>query len=68
MAPYVFGDIDNDNDNDNGTWIKEEVVVDSGAVGCVASGKRMPHLKSGRDTRVKTWRDADVWRRERCQC
>ena len=32
----------------------EEAVVDSGAVECVTSRNRVPHLKSGGDTRVKT--------------
>ena len=31
-------------DNENGRWIKEEAVVDSGAVECVTSRKRVPHL------------------------
>ena len=32
-------------DNENGRWIKEEAVVDSGAVECFTSRKRVPHLK-----------------------
>ena len=57
---YVF------DDNENGTWIKEEAVVDSGAVECVTSRKRVPHLKVEiTPDRVKTWRDVDVRRRRR---
>ena len=36
---YVF------DDNENGRWVKEEAVVDSGAVECVTSRKRVPHSK-----------------------
>ena len=36
---YVF------DKSDNGKWITEEAVVDSGAVECVVSKKRMPHLR-----------------------
>ena len=36
---YVF------DDDENGRWIKEEAVVDSGAVECVTSRNRVPHLK-----------------------
>ena len=32
-------------DNENGRGIKEEAVVDSGAVECVTSRMRVPHLK-----------------------
>ena len=53
---YVF------DDNENGRWIKEEAVVDSGAVECVTSRNRVPHLKV-----EETWRDVDVRRRERNQ-
>ena len=31
--------------SDTGEWIREEAVVDSGAVECVTSKKRMPHLR-----------------------
>ena len=31
--------------SDTGKWIREEAVVDSGAVECVTSKKRMPHLR-----------------------
>ena len=30
---------------DDGKWVREEAVVDSGAVECVTSKKRMPRLK-----------------------
>ena len=45
---YVF------DDNENGRWIREEAVVDSGAIECVTSRKRMyvPSERGG-DTRVK---------------
>ena len=33
--------------SDNGRWIREEAVVDSGAVGCVTSKKSMSHLWTG---------------------
>ena len=36
---YVF------DDKENGRWIKEEAVVDSGAVECVTNRNRVPHLK-----------------------
>ena len=32
--------------SDNGKWLREEAVVDSGAVECVTSKKRMPHLRA----------------------
>ena len=32
-------------DTNRGRWIKEEAVVDSGAVECVASRERVPHLR-----------------------
>ena len=51
---YVF------DDSENGRWIKEEAVLDSGAVECAT-------FESGGDTRVKKWRDVDVCRRERNQ-
>ena len=31
--------------SDNGKWIREKAVVDSSAVECVTSKKRMPHLR-----------------------
>ena len=44
--------------SDNGKWIREEAVVDSGAVECVASKKRMPHLRleeTPESRRAETW-------------
>ena len=49
---YVF------DDTENGRWIKEVAVVDSGAVECVTSKKRVPHLKVGEtpeSKRGETW-------------
>ena len=49
---YVF------DDNENGRWIKEEAVVDSGAVECVTSRNRVPHLKveeTPESRRGETW-------------
>ena len=49
---YVF------DKSDNGTWIKEEVVVDSGAVECATSKKRMLHLRveeTPESRRGETW-------------
>ena len=46
-------------DNENGRWIKEEAVVDSGAVECVTSRrKRVPHFKveeTPESRRGETW-------------
>ena len=45
-------------DNENGRWIKEEAVVDSGAVECVARRMRVPHLKveeTPQSRRGETW-------------
>ena len=49
---YVF------DDDENGRWIKEEAVVDSGAVGCVTSRNRVPHLQveeTPESRRGETW-------------
>ena len=49
---YVF------DDNENGRWIKEEAVVDSGAVECVKSRNRVPHFKveeTPESRRGETW-------------
>ena len=45
-------------DTNTGTWTKEEAVVDKGAVECVTSGKRVPHLKveeTPESRRGETW-------------
>ena len=31
--------------SENGKWVRQDPVVDSGAVECVSSRKRMPHLR-----------------------
>ena len=44
--------------SDNGKWIREEAVVDSGAVECVTSKKRIPHLRveeAPESRRGETW-------------
>ena len=46
-----------------GNGVREEAVVDSGAVECVTSKKRMPHL-SGRDARITTRRNVNMRRRK----
>ena len=49
---YVF------DKSDNGKWVRKEAVVDSGAVECVTSRQRMPHLrkeKTSESTRRETW-------------
>ena len=46
------------NKSDNGKWVRDEVVVDSGAVECVTSKKRMPHMrveKTPEPRRGETW-------------
>ena len=52
---YVF------DKSDHGKWIREEAVVDSGAVECVTSKRRRPHL-SRRDARITTRRNVDMLR------
>ena len=49
---YVF------DKSDNGKWIREETVVDRGAVECVTSRKRMPHVRleeTPESRRGETW-------------
>ena len=49
---YVF------DKTDNGNWVREEAVVDSGAVECVTSQKRIPHLRveeTPESRRRETW-------------
>ena len=49
---YVF------DKSDNGKWIREEAVVDSCAVECVTSKKRMPHVRvqeTPESRRGETW-------------
>ena len=44
--------------SDNGKWLREEAVVDTGAVECVSSKKRLPHLRveeTPEFRRGKTW-------------
>ena len=47
--------------SDTGKWVREEAVVDSGAVECVTSKKTMPHLRvegTPESRRGETWRCA----------
>ena len=51
-ATYVF------DKSGKGKWIREQAVVDSGAVECVTSKKRMPHLRveeTPESRRGETW-------------
>ena len=48
----------------HGKWIKEEAVVDSGAVECVTTRKRVPHLKVEETPDSRRGENVDVrWRK-----
>ena len=49
--------------SDNGKWIREEAVVDSGAVECVTSKRINAALESRRGARTTTGRNGDMRRR-----